>query len=200
MPERPQRACAVELGGFIEARRETQKVLAQQEGAEGRREIRHDEAGPAVEPAEISDQAIDRDHGELVRDHHGAEHEREQEVASREAPAREGIGGEQGEQQLARDAQEGRGDAVAEIGEEGRLDEHGAEIRECRIERPRHGAEGFARPLEGGPEDHEHRGEDSARPSARRRICAPARAAGGKGSIAIRDSGRAARARRISAR
>ncbi len=96
---------AVDRRGIDQRLRKRLEVLAQQKYAIWYRKVGYDQAVPRIEPAERSDHQVDRQHGELVGDHHGAENHREKYLASAKLPARETISRQCGDRDLTTDSQ-----------------------------------------------------------------------------------------------
>ena len=112
-------------------------MLAEQEHGERHGQIRDHKRPPGVEPLQVGDHHVDRNHGQRVRDHHRAQHGTKQPLPSREFPARKGIGAQHGNHDLAADAQSRGRDAVPQIKMKRHLFKQAAEVIQCRRLRPR---------------------------------------------------------------
>ena len=96
-----ERARAFDARGVVELLRHGLEGLAQQEDAEGRGDVGQRDRRDRVDEAEPRHGAVVLDDQHVRHDHQLRQHEREGDVAAAERVAREGVGGERAQHELA---------------------------------------------------------------------------------------------------
>src|SRR5215213_452343 len=145
--------------------RDREKVLANEERAEGTEEERHDQSLVGIEPAYLPHQRVVGDDQHLIRHHESGEEQEEEGITPREAQAGEGKGSHRGEKDLSDDAPCGDDDRIGVEAQEGHLVEDVLVVLPAHLTRDqawRDREEIFQRLERGGDRPDERQQEDHA--------------------------------------